>query len=453
MSSLLFPVYASYRPHQARGCHTIMRGREPFLDLLESLSGGYSQKSERNSPLNFMWKTCPHFSAGSRPKPANVPRQPWLHRLRIQGYDPKDIEVNVDGENVKVYARHEEVEGDNMDKYETRRTIKIPENVNKDKLSSFLVDGGHLVITAPFMDMDNEQKPAKNAMIPDENLDVKIKVQPDSKSSERSADTSELKTLGTLVHDIVKDYVDEDMKSMSASNSAVNTDQGADVKSERKHDKTDDDKDCQISETENEEETGNEAAQEITDMIETAVVKVTTEKDVSANDTQEETGKEDFNLEETYVITSPPPSPVQSEYSSPLDKQGLDEDSKTPKKTAEEELAPEENLPPLMHSKEIIEFNGEQMYQISMNLKNFKPENVTVRFKDNVLSVDAEKEWNNEGVFTTQKVHRKFLIPEKGNAEKIVVKMNDDGFVKVTVPLQAETLEEIVKAKKQEDSV
>lgn len=336
--------------------------------------------------------------------------------------------MKVDGQKIIIHACHEQVEGENMDKYETKRTVHIPENVNKEKISSFLLEGGHLVITAPYT--------VKEAKTQTENhkREHKIEIQHESETSATPVVFSEKSG---------------DQEAEVTNNCGTEKEQEIQIEREIKQEKS---KEAAVNEVEKNNDKNSSGNLSMTDEKEKADEKTSDVKNsaLENGDSAGENFSEDncFRLEDAYVITSPPPSPVQSEDLAKRFIENLIGDLDN-KKSEELLMENDKSLPPLMDSKEIVKVDGEKMYQVCMNLKNFKPENVSIKIKDNVLSIDAEKEWNNEGIFTTQKVHRKFMVPEKGNGEEISARMSDDGFVKILVPLGDKTEEDSAEVRKE----
>ena len=370
--------------------------------------------------LKTVWRSHPLFSTITRPKPVRVPRQPWVHRLRLKGYDPKDVSVKVDGEKVIVHAKHEVVKGDNMDRYEIRRSVVVPENVNKEKLSSYLLDDEHLVITAPFEDVKQTSND-KGYM--------EIEIKHESNGAEGKKSTNEENMLVTPKSN---NKTEGDDEAFIVHELGLKCDGAESIQ-----------KDNAMKLADEETIEKNAVDMQTTEVSEMDnLTEPTTRRETEKNtgdQEQEDTG----SIEDTYLITSAPPSRSQSVDYHPLDcSEKLDEETVE----LEDKLDSMTYIAPLMDSTQTIEIDEEPFHQIMMNLKNFKPENVSVRIKNNLLLVDAEKEWNNDGIVTKQKVKRQFVVPENSNTENVAVKMNDDGIVKILVPLKPVDCVELKKA-------
>lgn len=432
MASVYFPAMFSnsfHPPRRTRLCCP-NQGREPSLNLWRLLDD-----HPLRQPLHPLRRAYPLFRTDARPEPVYIPKQPWVHRLKIKGYDPRDIEVKVDGKKVIIHAVHEEKNGDNMDRYETKRTVNIPDSVIKEKIGSFLLDGGHLIISAPY-NVTEEKEDSKKTEAKEHQIDIQHegKAPVDQAiSNERAGKLEgENNTTGAGGENKVEVEVESNDRTEEQVEADVSTSletfvNEIDVKGDGAIDQ------------------GEESTSQVgKDKIgkETTAIRCTSVEEEPTEKYEQSNEGDDINLEESYVITSPPPSPLQAEDNGGLfDKLSVAETDNEETKTKKEEdtqMTTENfnSLSPLMDSKEIVAIDGEQVYQVSMNLKNFKPENVSIKFKDNVLSVDAEKEWNSDGILTTQKVHRKFIVPENGDGDKVSAKMSDNGLVKIFVPLQ-----------------
>ena len=433
---MYFPVMFSNSFHQPRRTRLCCpnQNRTSFLDLWKLLDE--QPLLQRSHPL---MRGCP-----VKPEPEITQKQPWIHRLKIKGYDSSDITVKVDDNKVIVHAIHEEKNGDNMDRYETKRTVNIPDIVNKEKISSFLLDGGHLVITAPYDVTVEKEKVIRKTNDEEVEIDIHHEHQNPVDLAVLNKNAMKLggenKMTGTSVgNDANIDVADND-RSEEQVEEDVSTSQ-EELVNESYVERND-------SISKGDKSLSNDAETE-TDEETTVIKGPTVEKDAMENSDRDD----DMNLEDTYVITSRPPSPVQVvKPDIQFDKLSVGENIYEDNKTKEKEdmqLTAENDLVPMMDSKDIVDVNGGKVFQLSMNLKNFKPENVSIKFKDNMVSIDAEKELNNDGMVATQKIHRKFMVPENCDGDNVSAKMNDDGFVKILVPLQERKEGQSIEVKKE----
>ena len=406
-----------------------------------------------------------------------VPRQPWIYRLRIQGYDAEDISVTVDGGKVIIHARHEEVDGEDMDIHETKRSVNVPEYVNKDKLASYLIDGGYLVISAPFH--QNTKRTCRDKT--DSRTHEKtVEIQHETNTAETTAVRSQNNVPAKATESNTGKHTEESLVSMKAAQDKKNeqeprtsiTDFIVNTEVVNYSDQNSNEKNADeglVVKTDGQaEEKEKESCIPISDFIINAVTvnhgdqksgdKLFTEEELDSHDEEvakltqsvlekemikygdaefakEYTKHDEISIDDTYVITSVPASPIQSLDNNPVEYNFTEKLEETPN-PAEKLDSIATTIPHPTDSTENIEQNGEKFHQITMNLKNFKPKNVSIRVQDNVLFVEAKKVWRNDGIVTTQKVHRQFVVPDGANTDKVSAQMSDDGIVKLLLPVK-----------------
>ena len=409
-----------------------------------------------------------------RPTPNRVPRQPWVHRLRIKGYDPADISVKVDGEKVIIHAKHEDIDGENIDKYETTRSVKIPENVSKEKLGSFLIEGGYLVITAPFEDTVKNPSDSSNKSDTAEK-ETTIEIQREPKPDEifpitKNAFKSEA---SHREDDNNVNYIEQEVSlieqkdPMSINDDAVNKN-GADgeeiivgtlipnEQTEAANEKADisefivDKADSVYSTALTNYGHGadgelitvgtlipNEKKEAIDEVAEVADKTKFIVEEPQATNSLDDQDDNSLVTEDSFVIMSAPASPVPSldNYNPRIHVPELAE--KLEPEITDEKPSILSRIGDLTDdcTTETIEINGEKIHEITMKLDDYKPENVSVRTRDNALIVDATKEQNDAGIVSLQKLHRQFVVPVGGEIQRTVAKMSHDGVIKLMVPL------------------
>ena len=471
MVKILFPALLSNVPFLRPERRTRLRENCP------EVCGFLRGHPAMSAPANFLqYLSRPELlfpPCVMRPTPIRVPRQPWVHRLRIKGYDPADISVKVDGGKVIIHAKHEDIDGENIDKYETTRSVKIPENVNKEMLGSFLIEGGYLVITAPFEDtvknpsdssnksdtaekettieIQREPKPeetfpiTKNAVKSeashredDNNVnyieqEVSLIEQNDPMSinddavNKNGADGEEI-IVGTLIPNEQTEAVNEkadisefivDKADSVSSTALTNYGHGADGELITVGTLIPDEK--------------KEAIDEVAEVADKTNFIVEEPQATDSLDDQDDTCNS-LITEDSFVIMSAPASPVPSLDNYPLIPELAE---KLESESADENPSLLSKVRDLTDdcTTETIEINGQKFHQIMMKLDDFKPENVSIRTRDNALMVDASKEQNGAGIVTTQKIHRQFVVPDGGDIQRTVAKMSDDGVIKLLVPL------------------
>ena len=97
----------------------------------------------------------------------------YFEKMNLKGFEPSDIKVKVEGQNVIVEAKKEVTEEQNgvysRSLREVRRTLNLPENVDKENIKSAFTIDGTLEIEAPLL------KPIENE--PSEKMEVPIDIE------------------------------------------------------------------------------------------------------------------------------------------------------------------------------------------------------------------------------------------------------------------------------------
>lgn len=74
-------------------------------------------------------------------------------------------------------------------------------------------------------------------------------------------------------------------------------------------------------------------------------------------------------------------------------------------------------------------------FQVSLNVKNFKPEEVSVKVIDNNVIIEAKHEERNEDdSYITRQFSRRYTLPENCNITDIVSTLSADGILTVRAP-------------------
>lgn len=77
----------------------------------------------------------------------------------------------------------------------------------------------------------------------------------------------------------------------------------------------------------------------------------------------------------------------------------------------------------------------EDGFQVSLNVQNFKPEEVTVKVADNNVIVEAKHEERNEDdSYVTRHFSRRYTLPDDCNIKDIVSTLSADGILTVRAP-------------------
>jgi len=91
----------------------------------------------------------------------------WSITVRLTGYKPDEVKVEraEDNATVKIHARHQE-EGGSEDFSEIRRTIQVPDTVDRSKVEVDFTREGILVVKAPYLHRQQQQQQLQVAQAP-----------------------------------------------------------------------------------------------------------------------------------------------------------------------------------------------------------------------------------------------------------------------------------------------
>lgn len=82
----------------------------------------------------------------------------------------------------------------------------------------------------------------------------------------------------------------------------------------------------------------------------------------------------------------------------------------------------------------IVDTDSGKEMQIRLLVDNFPSDSLKIRCHNNVLRLDAVAESQEGGFYSHREVHRQFPLPENAQVDKIKARMNDKGYVVVSVP-------------------
>lgn len=134
---------------------------DPFDDL------------DRMMGRNLMWLNKPDFIDFAPVKQTKVPKK-WRIKLDCRGYNPQSVKTDIKDNKLVVYG----CEGDSTKKdhgdytvKEFRKTYNFPEDVESDKMVSFMTPQGYLIIEMPLKHI--ESKHGKNEFLFPQIVDTK----------------------------------------------------------------------------------------------------------------------------------------------------------------------------------------------------------------------------------------------------------------------------------------
>jgi len=403
----------------------------PLLDML--MSGILGQLQQET------------MTGRRHPTPDRQPRMPWVHGINMRGFQPDEISVKVDNHVVYITAKHVDETDTGSDVFERHRNVPLPENVDAEKLTCFFAENGKLILKAPFTDKKDNTCPCSSStrntdcckLVPETKPGV---VNGDNVCNKRPLDTDVIAAQKPNEQDKSNTGLDEqtpqkmkpsfDTELVNVSNAPDETTRDDAVTLEKEDVKT------QCDSTSND-------AKDITD----ARSSQDQQSDLQHELSDATTRNVEFCIEDP---TSPPNSPDQSLEFVILEKQEEsleDVDHEDHNTTVNvdnpdclldiKDMDKSDHKLPLMDSTRIIEeTDGTTQFQVNVNLAEFTPENTSIRWTNDTLQIDAEKEVKTDSLSAYQKVHREYTLPPGGVIGQEMAAMNDEGLLRITVPLR-----------------
>ncbi|GFY62996.1 protein lethal(2)essential for life [Trichonephila inaurata madagascariensis] len=92
--------------------------------------------------------------------------------------------------------------------------------------------------------------------------------------------------------------------------------------------------------------------------------------------------------------------------------------------------------------------NDDNQFQVSLNVKQFKPEEIEVKIVDNYIIIHGKhEEKNDEHGFVAREFTRKYMLPQNCQAETVTSSLSPDGVLSILAPKK--TIEEPPKQERQ----
>ncbi|XP_053407045.1 uncharacterized protein LOC128559440 [Mercenaria mercenaria] len=360
--------------------HTSIEG------LLASLLGGLYSHSLLENQCRRGWPMLePRLSY-------SAVKQPWIHVLDMAGFRPEEINVKVKDNLVSVHAKHEEVDGEDVDITEKKRSVHVPEGVNVTKIACFVDRGGKLVIKAPF----------STAKLYDGRNKCELKVESTEGNTEQKLDESQR---------------EQQCDSMEVSEKSS---------TEPFHDEL------------NREKDNNELQQLSTDCpksMEPADKETQDCRQINVADDMLHYPLEtniEGHLTSDCTDTSVSPVPLIEKTENGIDNGEQDVGTDI-------FLDKGEPLDYLMDKTDIVEKNGQKYFCAKINFENFPRNSIRVLCEDKTLSVDATREWDDSGVKVYQEFHRQYKLPNNSlEAEARAFVSGNGRYFTVNVPIKEE---------------
>ena len=79
--------------------------------------------------------------------------------------------------------------------------------------------------------------------------------------------------------------------------------------------------------------------------------------------------------------------------------------------------------------------DGKRLYKIELDLPDFKPEEIQVTVKDNLVTVRAKHQGEKDGVKQHREYHYQYTLPQDVNPEHIKSLINSNGLLTIEAPL------------------
>lgn len=87
--------------------------------------------------------------------------------------------------------------------------------------------------------------------------------------------------------------------------------------------------------------------------------------------------------------------------------------------------------------------NSSKPTELSLRLNDYKPEDITVKVKDNQLTIKGKKEKRSGSSYSCHQFERTFTLPKDCDRENILCSMDANGLIKLNIPHKDKKEEEI----------
>jgi len=85
--------------------------------------------------------------------------------------------------------------------------------------------------------------------------------------------------------------------------------------------------------------------------------------------------------------------------------------------------------------------DDDKVFEVSLDTRNYRPDEIKVNVVDKVLSIEGKHEERSEdgSHFTSRRFHRKYTLPDSCRADQVVSNLSADGVLLVTAPKASTT--------------
>ncbi|GFY64106.1 protein lethal(2)essential for life [Trichonephila inaurata madagascariensis] len=82
--------------------------------------------------------------------------------------------------------------------------------------------------------------------------------------------------------------------------------------------------------------------------------------------------------------------------------------------------------------------NDEKQFQVSLNVKQFKPQEVEVKVVDNFIVIHGKHEENkDDGGFCSREFTRRYMLPQGCESDAVTSSLDQEGVLTITAPKKA----------------
>jgi len=380
----------------------------------DSASKRQCEDQKRGCMFNRAQFGCPGFT-------------PWFYTsVQLGRYRAPEVSVNVENGIVVLHARREERHGDDLDLSEARRSVKLPPGVDQRRVLCFLRPDGRVIIKAPLVDKKGtEQSPQEKTA---------SKEAAQSQKDTRSEEATEAKIANSKSEESTINVGYDEKTPENVSNLYTTKTADADASNFS----TTDEKPADTEAVFDKKEAADQDISVAGIFQDSFAVNTDDEIDIEEHGAEKEILDEDEN-----VSLAPSDDFLIVDNTAVETDEHLEQDTEMTETDIRDEPKPDpsdadQELRPLADSVRIIEDGHKKKFEVSLNLKDFDAGNMSVRFVENELFVDAKKELTDGGSYSLHEVHRKYAVPEAGILDSARAQITGDGMVTVTVPLETE---------------
>ncbi|CAC5398647.1 unnamed protein product [Mytilus coruscus] len=109
------------------------------------------------NPMPLSWGYGrPMMQRRRRPEYSLADRK-WTYGVKIGDFDAQHVKVKVEGGKVIIHAKYTDGNDEWGDTVERTRTVQIPENVDAEKIHSFMKSDGTMMLEAPYRLSEEKQ--------------------------------------------------------------------------------------------------------------------------------------------------------------------------------------------------------------------------------------------------------------------------------------------------------